>query len=90
MSSDGIAAKVTSVNNFIKPEIKKAPSTKKFIGLKEEERSPRYYEQLKNMELRKWRQPIPSEWQNVMLSKPQQDLPPLSDGDVQDILNTFG
>ena len=25
-----------------------------------------------------------------MLNKPQQDLPPLSDGDVQDILNTFG
>ena len=60
MSSEELAAKVTSVNNFIKPEIKKAPSTKKFIGLTDDKRSPRYYEQLKNMELRKWRQPLPS------------------------------
>ena len=80
--SDQLAPETPGSNNFIKPDIRKAPSTKKFISVADEKRSPRYYENLKNMELRKWRQPLPSEWQNIMLSKPQQDLPPLSDGDI--------
>ena len=68
--SEQLAPETPGSNNFIKPDIRKAPSTKKFIGVADEQRSPRYYETLKNMELRKWRQPLPSEWQNLMLSKP--------------------
>ena len=45
---------------------------------------------LKYMELRKFRLPVPLQWQQIMLNKPDEDLPALSEGDVNDIIRTFG
>ena len=45
---------------------------------------------LKYMELRKFRLPVPLQWQQIMLNKPDDDLPALSEGDVNDIIRTFG
>ena len=42
------------------------------------------------MELRKWRLPVPLHWQNIMLSKPSDDIPALSEGDIDDLIKTFG